>query len=77
MATRRFEVKVMPRSGRPGVQPAGAGSLVVRVSAPPVDGQANAAVIAALADYFRCPKRLIRIVRGETSRRKVVEVATE
>lgn len=48
--------------------------LVVAVTAPPVDGKANAAVVAALANAFGVPKRSVTIVRGETGRSKLVEI---
>ena len=48
--------------------------LRVAVTAPPVDGAANAAVIEALADAFGVRKASVTIVRGETGRRKTVRV---
>ncbi|MBI4566169.1 MAG: DUF167 domain-containing protein [Planctomycetes bacterium] len=71
---RRFEVRVVPRSKRRGVEPGPEGSLVVRVEPPPEDGRANRAVVEVLADHFGVPKRAVVIVRGETSRRKLVEI---
>jgi uncharacterized protein len=53
----------------------GAGErLRVAVTAPPVDGAANAAVVEALAAAFGVPKRAVAIVRGETGRRKTVRI---
>ncbi|MCB0859602.1 MAG: DUF167 domain-containing protein [Solirubrobacterales bacterium] len=49
--------------------------LQARVTAPPVDGKANKALIALLAKEFKTPKSKIRIVQGETSRDKLVELA--
>jgi uncharacterized protein (TIGR00251 family) len=46
----------------------------VAVTAPPVDGAANAAVIDALAEAFGVPRRSVQIVRGETGRRKTVRI---
>lgn len=48
--------------------------LICRVTAPPVDGKANAALIKLLAAEFRIPKSRIRILQGETSREKLVEL---
>lgn len=45
------------------------------MTAPPVDGKANKALIKLLADEFRIPKSGIRIVQGETSRDKLVELS--
>ena len=50
------------------------GTLLVKVTAPPVDSAANAAVIDLLSSALDLPKRAIRIVRGETSRTKQVEI---
>lgn len=48
--------------------------LVVRVQAPAVDGKANEAVIAALADAWHLPKNAVHIVSGHTSRTKTLDV---
>jgi uncharacterized protein YggU (UPF0235/DUF167 family) len=48
--------------------------LLVRVSAPAVDGKANAATITAVADSLNLPRRNLRIVSGQRSRTKILEV---
>jgi len=48
--------------------------LLIRVTAPPVDSAANAAVIELLASALRIPKRDITIVRGDTSRVKQLAI---
>jgi len=48
---------------------------VIRVAAPPVEGAANDALIAFLADALHISKRAIRIVSGESSRQKRVAIA--
>jgi uncharacterized protein (TIGR00251 family) len=48
--------------------------LKVRLAAPPVDGKANAELLRFLADAFGVPLRNVGLVRGETSRQKVVRV---
>jgi len=45
------------------------------VAAPPREGQANAAVVAALAEHFGVPRSQVRIIRGAGSRHKIVEIA--
>jgi uncharacterized protein (TIGR00251 family) len=50
------------------------GALVVRVTAPPLDGRANEALCALLAERLRVPKRDVSVVRGATARDKVVAV---
>jgi uncharacterized protein (TIGR00251 family) len=48
--------------------------LHVWVNAPPVDGKANAAVIAVLADLYQVPKSAVRLASGHASRGKVFEL---
>lgn len=48
--------------------------LKVRLAAPPVEGRANAELLRFLAEAFGVPLRNVRLVRGETSRHKVVRV---
>jgi len=49
-------------------------ALKVRLSAPPVDGAANEALVEFLAHVFAVGRRDVRILAGETSRSKIVEV---
>ena len=71
-----LDVVVKPRSSRerlgPVVEPEG--RLQVAVTAPPVDGEANAAVIDLLAGALKVPRRAVSIVRGETGRKKTVRI---
>lgn len=46
----------------------------IYVSAPPEDGKANKKVIELLADYFKAAKSQIKIIKGETSRNKIIEI---
>jgi uncharacterized protein YggU (UPF0235/DUF167 family) len=48
--------------------------LHVWVTAPPVDGKANASVVEALADLHRIPKSAVRLASGQSSRTKVFEL---
>jgi len=68
------DVQVVPRASRVAVGPAVGDRLRVAVTAPPVDGAANAAVIDALARAFGVRRAAVRIVRGETGRRKTVDI---
>jgi len=67
-------VHVIPRAGRESIELEGA-ALRVRLIAPPIEGAANAALIALLAARLRLPKRAVTIERGATSRDKVVAIA--
>lgn len=70
----RLTVHVQPRAKEPGVGGLHGDALKVRVSAAPVDGAANEAVVRAIADAFGCTARAVRLVAGAGARRKVVEV---
>jgi len=50
------------------------GALKIKITAPPVDGKANAALIEFLSDVLDVPKRNIEILKGETGRNKSVEI---
>ena len=49
-------------------------ALKVRVASPPVDGKANEALLAFIADQLGLPKRAVQLVKGDTSRAKTVLV---
>jgi uncharacterized protein (TIGR00251 family) len=70
----RFDVRVQPRASQTAVVGPREGRLVVRVTAPPVDAAANDAVIDLLARALAIPKRSVRIVAGQRSRTKTIEV---
>jgi uncharacterized protein (TIGR00251 family) len=71
----RISVRVIPRSRKNQVEwEDSTSTLKVRLTAPPVDGAANDALVAFLADTFGLPKSAITIVRGATSRQKIVEM---
>jgi uncharacterized protein (TIGR00251 family) len=71
----RVNVRVMPRAPRSGVAGIRGGRLLVRVTAPPVDNAANAAVIEVLARALHLPRHSLRIVTGAASRNKTIEIA--
>lgn len=67
-------VRVIPRSGKAGLAGTRDGALLIRLTAPPVEGAANQELIKILADVLGLPKRSLRILSGERSRRKRVLV---
>jgi len=69
-----LSIKVVPGSSRDRIAGWLGETLKVTVSAPPEGGRANAAVVATLASALGVPASAVRIVRGATSPRKVVEV---
>jgi uncharacterized protein (TIGR00251 family) len=70
-----FAVRVVPRAGRTGVAGTRGDALLVRLAAPPVDGAANEALIAFIADLFDRPARDVSIVAGQTSRDKRIAIS--
>ncbi|MDZ4371358.1 MAG: DUF167 family protein [Phenylobacterium sp.] len=78
-ATCRLTVRVTPRGGRDAVDgwsldDAGRAVLKVRVTVPPSEGAANAAVLALIAKALKIPKSAVRIVAGDTARVKRLEI---
>jgi uncharacterized protein len=73
----RFDVRVQPRASRNEFAGLQNGALRIRLTAPPVDGAANEALIRFIAAELGLPQRAVRIVSGFGSRNKVVEVAAE
>jgi uncharacterized protein len=75
----RFAVKLTPKGGRDAIggwvtDAAGNPILKARVSAPPEDGKANAALIVLLAGALGLKKADVKIVSGAASRTKLVEI---
>ena len=72
-------LRVQPGASRTGVAgPTGPGGdeLKIRLAAPPVDGRANDELVRWLAKELRVPRSAVTLVRGQTSRSKVVRVET-
>lgn len=75
----RLAVRLTPRGGRDQIDgwakdPAGRLFLKIRVSAPPVEGEANSALEKLLAKRLGLPKSGVTVVSGSTARLKQVEV---
>lgn len=68
------DIVVQPRASRVRVGPVRQDRLVVAVTAPPVDGEANRAVVEALARALGVARGQVAIVRGDSSRRKTVRI---
>ena len=68
------DIRVIPRARRNEVGGERAGRLVVRTSAAPVDGKANAAVCALVAEHFGVAARSVEVVAGLRSRDKTVAI---
>jgi uncharacterized protein (TIGR00251 family) len=71
------QVKVKPNSKAGQVIEEADGTLTVRLISPPVDGKANRELIGLLAEKFAVAKSSIRILSGQSSRLKRVEIDLE
>ncbi|MCJ7483511.1 MAG: DUF167 domain-containing protein [Thermodesulfovibrionales bacterium] len=69
-----FRVKVEPRSSRKGISGTIGDALKVKVHAPPVGGAANDELAEILAEEFQVKKTAIKIIRGHSSKDKIVEI---
>jgi uncharacterized protein (TIGR00251 family) len=69
-----FEVRVAPRASRNALRGVTEGALKVALTAPPVEGAANAALCDFLAQLLKISRRSVEISHGQQSRRKTVRV---
>ncbi len=69
-----LSLHVQPGATRTGIVGKHGAALKVRLAAPPVDGKANAELLRFLSEAFGVPLRNVGLVRGETSRQKVVRI---
>lgn len=71
----KLQIIAHPNSKHPRVEKDLLGTLHVYVKEPPLEGKANAAVIAALAEHFKISKTQIKLLRGGRSKIKVFEIS--
>ena len=71
----RVTVRVQPRASRNDIAVAADGSVRVKVTAPPVDGAANDAVVALLAERLAISRQAVQLVHGGGARQKIVDIA--
>lgn len=69
-----FDILVQPRASRAKLGPVHDGRLKIAVTSPPVDGEANAAVIELLAKSLGVARGAVEVIAGASSRRKTVRV---
>src|SRR5712692_4392943 len=69
-----LSIRVQPRASRNAVVGWTGNTLNIRLTAPPVEGAANAACLTFLADLLDLPQSQFEILRGERSRNKVVQI---
>lgn len=69
-----LRVYIQPRAGRDEIIGWHGGAIKVRITAPPVDGKANAHLIRFLAKAFGVPRTRVSLIGGETSRLKRLRI---
>lgn len=69
-----LKLQVQPRASGNRIAGMHGEALKLRLTAPPVDGKANDAIVAFLADFFRLPKSAILVKSGHQSRCKTVQI---
>lgn len=70
----RLGVHVQPRAARSEIAGVHGDALKIRLTSPPVEGAANDALVKFLAETFAVGRRAVRILAGEHSRSKIVEI---
>ncbi len=69
-----FAVRLVPRASRSEIVGIEGDALKIRLSAPPVEGKANEALVKFLAERLDVPRANVEIVIGHAARRKVVRI---
>ena len=69
-----LSVKLQPRASVNEIGEALGNELRIKVTAPPVDAAANEALVKLLAQRLDCPRNRVELVRGHTSRHKIVKL---
>ena len=70
----KISVKVLPRSSRDEIKKLPDASFKVKLTSAPVDGKANDALVELLSEYFNTSKSKIKLVKGLTSKNKIIEI---
>jgi uncharacterized protein (TIGR00251 family) len=70
-----FSIKVQPRARKNAITGTVGDALKLALTAPPVEGRANQAIIEFFVELFEIPRSSVTIASGETSRNKVIRIA--
>ena len=73
--SRRIAVRLQPKASRNEVTGENGGVIQIRVTAPPVDGKANRALVKFVAKRLGIAPSNVRLVRGERGREKLLEIS--
>lgn len=70
----RLHLFIQPKASKNEVVGPHNGEIKIKITSPPVDGEANSGLIEYLSKLFKVPKRDITLTKGDTNRHKVVEL---
>ncbi len=70
-----LSVRIQPRASKNEIVTMESGGLKIRLTAPPIDGAANDALVKFLADALSIPKSHVEIISGHSSRAKVLRIS--
>jgi uncharacterized protein YggU (UPF0235/DUF167 family) len=68
-------VRVKPRSSVSALEPQSPGTWIARLRSSPVDGKANAELVALVAKHFGCARSCVAVISGATARLKLVRIS--
>lgn len=71
----KYNIRVIPRSSRNSIEEVSSNTYKVRLTAAPIDNEANIKLIKLLSEHFDVAKTRIKIVSGLTSKNKIVDVS--
>ena len=72
-----LQITVKPKAKNSRLMPLSDGTWAAELKSPPVDGKANAELIALVAGYFQCPKSAVSIKAGANGRKKLVKIEAD
>jgi len=70
----RIYARVLPRSSKNEIKEMGKNEYKIKITAPPVDGEANEMLIKILAKHFGVPKSFVTIVGGKSAKIKIIDI---
>ncbi|MBI2676491.1 MAG: DUF167 domain-containing protein [Candidatus Yanofskybacteria bacterium] len=71
----KISVKIKTGSKKEEIKKVGNDSFEIKTKALPIEGKANSAVTKILADYFDIPKSRVKILKGQKSKLKILEIS--
>jgi len=72
--TKTISVKIIPRSSQNNITELPDGSYKIKLTAAPVDGEANKKLIELISNHFSVSKSSVSIVKGKTAKTKIINI---